>query len=212
MVPSFADLDAVTVDAFGTLVRLRDPVPGLQRELSLRGVERTAGEIAEGFAAEGEHYRAHKACARDEAALAALQRECVAVFLSALAAPIAPADFTPAYLAALEFEPIPGTREALAFLRARGLALAVVSDWDLSARAELTRHGIDVLVDTIVISAELGVEKPDPRPFAAALERLGVAPARALHVGDGPADEQGAAAAGLHFAPAPLAGLAERAR
>jgi len=39
----------------------------------------------------------------------------------------------------------------------------------------------------------------------AALERLDVEPARALHVGDEPIDEQGARAAGMRFLPAPLA-------
>ena len=38
-----------------------------------------------------------------------------------------------------------------------------------------------------------------------ALERLRVRPERALHVGDSAADEQGARAAGMRFAPAPLA-------
>jgi FMN phosphatase YigB (HAD superfamily) len=37
-----------------------------------------------------------------------------------------------------------------------------------------------------------------------ALERLGVPPGRALHVGDEPADEEAARAAGMRFAWAPL--------
>jgi FMN phosphatase YigB (HAD superfamily) len=46
--------------------------------------------------------------------------------------------------------------------------------------------------------------------FRLALERLGVSAGRALHVGDGDADRDGAAAAGLAFEPAPLATLPER--
>jgi putative hydrolase of the HAD superfamily len=62
----------------------------------------------------------------------------------------------------------------------------------------------------IVSSAEAGAAKPDPAAFLVALERLGVPPERALHVGDGDTDRDGAAAAGLAFEPAPLATLPER--
>nr|MCH9684566.1 HAD-IA family hydrolase [Deltaproteobacteria bacterium] len=43
------------------------------------------------------------------------------------------------------------------------------------------------------ISAEVGVEKPDPRIFARACERVGVEPAAALHVGDDAGDDVGGA-------------------
>jgi FMN phosphatase YigB (HAD superfamily) len=43
-----------------------------------------------------------------------------------------------------------------------------------------------------------GLEKPDPAIFRAALERAGVTPAEAIHVGDSPsADVHGAHAAGI---------------
>ena len=41
------------------------------------------------------------------------------------------------------------------------------------------------------------------------LELLHVRPQRALHVGDSGSDEAGARAAGMHFAPAPLAQAVE---
>ena len=85
-------------------------------------------------------------------------------------------------------------------LRAHGLALAVVSNWD-ETLPELLRL-FDV--DTIATSAEAGEPKPSPAVFRLALERLGVRPERALHVGDSQADEAGARAAGLRFVPAPL--------
>jgi putative hydrolase of the HAD superfamily len=53
-------------------------------------------------------------------------------------------------------------------------------------------------VDAVVISAELGVAKPDPAIFNAALERLGAVAGDALHVGDSiEADVEGARAAGI---------------
>ena len=90
-------------------------------------------------------------------------------------------------------------------LRRRGLALAVVSNWDVGLAEHLGRVGIGALVDTVVTSAEAGAAKPDPAVFHLALERLRVAADRTLHVGDSDSDEEGARAAGLRFAPAPLA-------
>ena len=50
----------------------------------------------------------------------------------------------------------------------------------------------------------MGAAKPDPAVFLAALERLGIAAGRALHVGDEQGDEDGARAAGMRFRWAPL--------
>jgi HAD superfamily hydrolase (TIGR01509 family) len=61
----------------------------------------------------------------------------------------------------------------------------------------------------VVTSAEVGLPKPDPAVFRRALELLGVRPERALHVGDSESDETGARAAGMRFAPAPLAAAVE---
>jgi putative hydrolase of the HAD superfamily len=90
-------------------------------------------------------------------------------------------------------------------LRARGLALVVVANWDVSVHDRLRELGLAPYFDAVVSSADVGAAKPDRRIFDTALARLGVPAARALHVGDSPADEEGARAAGLHFAPAPLA-------
>ena len=49
-------------------------------------------------------------------------------------------------------------------LRARGLALAVVSNWDISLHKRLDHLGIPV-----VTSADAGVRKPDPAVFRLAL-------------------------------------------
>jgi epoxide hydrolase-like predicted phosphatase len=52
--------------------------------------------------------------------------------------------------------------------------------------------------DEIVISAEVGVAKPDPRIYQIALERLGVAPQEAIFVDDYPANIEGASRLGIH--------------
>ena len=52
--------------------------------------------------------------------------------------------------------------------------------------------------DDIVVSADHGINKPDARLFHIALDRLGVSPAQAVHVGDSwSADIEGAINAGI---------------
>ena len=188
-----------------TLVRLVDPVPELDTALRERGVERSRAEIADAFAAEVEHYGPRSHTARDTRSLAALQRECAAVFLAALEAPLDATEFSPALIGALRFEPLPGVRGVLRTARRRGLRLAVVSNWDITLPEHLRAAGLLDSFDAVVTSADAGVRKPDPRVFELALARLGTPPERAAHVGDSPADEEGARAAGMAFAPAPLA-------
>jgi 2-haloalkanoic acid dehalogenase type II len=198
-------LEAITVDANGTLVRLVDPLPKLERALREHCVERTREEIAAAFAAEGEHYRPRSLLGRDEETLQRLHAECAGVFLAELGADIDPVAFAPVYLAALVFEPVPGAVEALERARRAGIPLAVVSNWDARLPEILRRLGVDRLFETIVTSAEAAAAKPDPRIFELALARLRVAPEQVLHVGDDPWDEEGARRAGLRFAHAPIA-------
>ncbi len=119
--------------------------------------------------------------------------------------PLEASTFVHSFMGAIVFEPMPGAVETLAGLRARGLELAVVSNWDIGLAEHLERIGVTPLFSAIVTSAEAGAAKPDPTVFRVALDRLGVEPGRTLHVGDEDEDEQGAAAAGMRFALAPLA-------
>jgi putative hydrolase of the HAD superfamily len=188
-------LDAVTIDAMGTLVRLADPVPRLA---ALAAVDEEAAR--RGFAAEVAYYvpRAHEG--RDAASLADLRDRCAAVFNEAAGASLTRDGF----MEAIVFELEPGAGETVRRLQLRGLALCVVSNWDVGLEEHLARLGLHL---PVVTSADAGAPKPDPAIFRLALDRLGVAPERALHVGDSPEDEAGARGAGLRFAPAPLAGI-----
>jgi putative hydrolase of the HAD superfamily len=65
-------------------------------------------------------------------------------------------------------------------------------------RGKLFAAGLEDFFPVIIVSAEVGAWKPDPRIFALALDRLGVAPREAVMVGDMVARDVGAAqAAGL---------------
>jgi putative hydrolase of the HAD superfamily len=204
------NVEAVTLDAYGTLVSLRDPVPSLRTALAVRGVDLDESTVRAAFAAEVAFYVGRSHEGRDEATLALLRRDCAAVFLEAAGAELDPDEFTPAFLASLAFEEVHGAVDACRVLRAGGLRLAVVSNWDVGLHEHLRALGLSTLVDAVVPSAEAGAPKPSPAVFELALARLGAAPARTVHVGDADADAEGARAAGLRFEPAPLSGAAAR--
>ncbi len=201
-----AGLDAVTIDAYGTLVELDEPVKRLAATLRERGVDRSDDQVTAGLEAEIAYYAEHKLEGRDEASLGDLRERCAGVFLQGAAVTeLDAASFAGPFGEGLAFRVIDGVPEALERLRSLGLALAVVSNWDAGLPKHLERTGLAPWFTEIVTSAAEGMAKPDPRIYALALERLGVDPARALHIGDHPVyDEQAARAAGMHFAPAPL--------
>jgi len=207
---SASTLDAITIDAAGTTVELVAPFEHLQTGLAKRGVERGIEELRSAFAAEVAYYvpRSHEG--RDEESLALLRRLAVEVFLDHLGARLAPGSFVDTFVEAIAFRPVSGAVDALRRLRGAGLELACVANWDISLEPHLRQAGVASFFTTIVSSAEAGAPKPSPHPFLLALERLGVEPGRALHIGDDRADEDGARAAGLAFEPAPLVTLPAR--
>ena len=189
-----AELDAVTLDAYGTLLELDDPVGSLGQLLPK--FDREA--ISRAFRAEGDYYARNSHRAGDHATLEELYEDCVRVFNELLGSNLTAKE----YVGAFRYRWLHGARDAVEKLRAHGLALAVVADWDISLVERLAPLRVPVFT-----SAAFGTRKPDPAPFLAALQHLGVSPGRAVHVGDLDKDEQGAAAAGMRFAPTPLANM-----
>jgi putative hydrolase of the HAD superfamily len=92
----------------------------------------------------------------------------------------------------------PRIDEALTRLRSAGFRLGVVSNSDGRAAAALAACGLLDHFEVVVDSGEVGVEKPDPRIFAIALDRMGLPPGDVVYVGDlYEVDVVGARAAGL---------------
>jgi putative hydrolase of the HAD superfamily len=90
------------------------------------------------------------------------------------------------------------TREALSRLRAAGLLLGVVSNSDGRAEQALEAAGLRDCFEVVIDSGQIGIEKPDPRIFRAALDALRVGAEEALYVGDlYEVDVVGARAAGI---------------
>jgi len=77
-----------------------------------------------------------------------------------------------------------GALDAFDRLRARGVKVAVASNWDDRLPALLDALGIRARVDAVVVSAIEGVEKPSPKFFQAVCDAVSVDADAALHVGD----------------------------
>jgi len=192
---------AVLLDALGTLLELEDPAPLLAEELARRGVVVGVDDARAAVRAEIVYYRAHHDEASTRERLEDLRRRCTEVLRGALPAharELPPEQLGSALLAALRFRPYPEVPDVLRQLRARGVRIVVVSNWDVSLHEQLEATGIAPLVDAAVSSAEVGAAKPDPAIFAHALGLAGVGAGEALMVGDDvDADVRGAERAGI---------------
>lgn len=179
-------MHAVLLDALGTLVELEPP----WEHFGTAGDERAR----EAFKAEMAYYRQHSLEGRDDASLADLRRRCAAVLSEGLGREVG----VPEMMAAIRFRAFDDAAPALRELRARGLRLVCLSNWDYSLPEVLGRVGLLGLLDGVVTSAGVGVAKPAAGIFGAALELAGCDASEALHVGDSSEEDiAGAASAGI---------------
>jgi HAD superfamily hydrolase (TIGR01509 family) len=87
--------------------------------------------------------------------------------------------------------PDPDARPTIAALEQRGVAVAVLSNgWNPLQVTKARRAGFN---GTVLASADLGVQKPNPRAFEALAHELRTDPARCFYVGDDPRSDVGGA-------------------
>lgn len=200
-----ADLDTLFLDAGNTLV-------GMDPDVVTEHLRH------EGIAATPEAFVRAEAAARPAlsawlmAGTSSEARATMPFFVTRILAGLGVPDVAPAQAAALVdglrarvptdrlwSRVLPGVPAALAALRAAGLGLVVVSNSDGTVEQALARVGLRDLVDQVVDSAIVGVEKPAAGIFRHALGLSGGTPERTLHVGDLYAvDVLGARGVGLH--------------
>jgi HAD superfamily hydrolase (TIGR01549 family) len=89
------------------------------------------------------------------------------------------------------------TLPTLRALKEAGLRICLLSNAGVPIRTVLDREGVTPLVDSVVLSYEVGCVKPDHRIFQAALDALGLDAASVLMVGDNANDDGGGASLGL---------------
>ena len=83
--------------------------------------------------------------------------------------------------------PYPGVTKTLTALKNQGFPMALVTDAEHpDALLRLDRCGLTRYFDTMVTYDKVGVRKPAPEPFLAALNAVGAGPREVLFIGDSP--------------------------
>jgi len=88
--------------------------------------------------------------------------------------------------------------EFIGELREAGYQIALLSNDSIELQDRLRDLGIEPLFDHILISAQIGMMKPDPTVYRAALQALGVAPQEAVFIDDSLTNIRGAQYIGLN--------------
>ncbi len=99
------------------------------------------------------------------------------------------------------WQPMPGVHETLRTLQAAGLKLAIISNAadDANVQRLIDNARLRPYFEPIIVSAAVGIRKPNPKIFDLVLAPWGLAPAECVMVGDTlGADILGAQFAGVH--------------
>ncbi|MGB8454103.1 MAG: HAD-IA family hydrolase [Anaerocolumna sp.] len=84
----------------------------------------------------------------------------------------------------VKWQLIDGAVETLQKLKSLGIQTGLISNWNQTCRTVLSENGLDKLLNPIVISSEVGFEKPDSRIFVTAIKLANADPEKSLYVGD----------------------------
>jgi putative hydrolase of the HAD superfamily len=175
---------------------------GLLASLSAAGYDLDPGEFTARFAARLRDFDEQRLTDWIEYTAAYTLRATLADLGAPPPAPQVTAAALAAYFRASEsqWKPVPGLHPTLLALSAAGYRLALITnnpDAD-SVRRLLAAAGLARYFDPLVISAEVGVRKPNPAIFRRVLEAWGLPPQQCVMIGDNlGADILGAQLTGL---------------
>ena len=97
-----------------------------------------------------------------------------------------------------ELEPLPGLLDFMEEAKRLGLSLALVTNAPVeNVEAILLALELGEFFDEVVLSDEVGSVKPDPAPYRAALDKLGVRPKEAIAFEDSTSGIASSVAAGI---------------
>jgi len=89
-------------------------------------------------------------------------------------------------------------KSTLKELKKLGLTLGIITNLNQDMKVLLEELNLESIIDVTVTSSEVGVEKPHPSIFIRALNKVGITPQEAIHVGDQFfSDVQGAKSVGI---------------
>jgi putative hydrolase of the HAD superfamily len=200
-------IQAVLFDAAGTLIKTARSVGESYAALAKKhGIEVAPAELGPRFRESFERFAPLAFPEAEAATVGALERAWWKRVVQQVFSPFdAFADFDAyfeelfAYFAQADsWVPYPDVEETLSALRERGVALAVVSNFDSRLIAILEGLGLASSFDNIFVSSTVGYAKPDRRIFEFVLNAQRLAPGNVLHVGDSLGnDVEGATNAGI---------------
>lgn len=192
--------DAVFLDVDGTLLWVDLDVEGYVEDLSPYAtngpltVERASGPVWESFR---KHVRENIEYPT-ERNLAGFKRENARRTADALGLDAPDDVLLEVQRRRISFNPYPESEAVMGELKLLGVPLYALSNWDVELEAVLEDLGWRRFFDGLVVSAKVGVEKPEGAIFEEALKVAGVSSGRAVHVGnDLHSDVRGASAAGM---------------
>lgn len=190
-----ARIEAITFDVGGTLIEPWPSVGHVYATVAAEfGVEVSPEELTTGFV------RAWKARGEFDYSRAAWFALVRATFGSRAAE--LPEEFFPGvydrFVAPEVWRIFEDVAPTLAGLKAQGIRLAVISNWDERLYPMLERLGLAEPFELVMSSHQAGVTKPSPEIFRRTAEELRLAPRTVLHVGDSEREDvAGAQAAGF---------------
>lgn len=94
-------------------------------------------------------------------------------------------------------EPYPETEAVLKYFKQRGFKIGVISDTFPSLEKSIKSMGLAKYIDSYTASSLVGVMKPDPRIYNAALDSLGVKAEESIYIDDYKPEADGARAIGF---------------
>lgn len=216
--PNRADFEAVTFDAAGTLFRLVERVGETYSRIGrIHGWNLGAAHLETGFRLAWKsapplgRWPGTETLGPDDRERAWWRHMVEDTFRMAETLESSPAGSNPARVDGELFDALfrhyengsawqlyPETKTVLSSLSALGKRLAVVSNFDRRFRRVAADLGILESFEIVILSGEIGISKPAPGIFHAAVEQLGCPAAQTVHVGDDPVtDWEGARSAGL---------------
>ncbi len=187
-----ASIEAILFDAGGTLLRVRSSVGDVYAEVALEyGVDVEPASLNRAFA-NAWATSLQRSRARGHRSSDAILRHEWRTIVAETFGDTVPEEVFPQLFAALydrfrcasAWEVVPGARASLEFLRRTGVQMAILSNWDQRLPQTLRELELLDFFDELFISYDIGVEKPHPRMFEAAIQRYACVPEKILVVGD----------------------------
>ena len=152
-------------DSYGTLMELDDFYGRLQNGFGKLGLTLPLDVVKRAAHAEMRHYMKGARLAKCLDSWNNLRRDCAVILENAIREQgykiDLPAEKVLDVLSdAVVYKPFPDIKSSLENLRAKGVRLGVLSNWDFKLQAALEDAGIAHLFDFVLSSAQVGLEKP----------------------------------------------------